>query len=132
MRVLRPRKRNGAAAIEFALVAVVFLFLVFAIIDWSWVLFDQVNVENAASAAARAGALSDTPATTARSVAASRLSSYGLDPTTAEITTLIRGTAPYAQLDVTIHVPYSAPVPWAALPVPNAVLATSTAHLEVQ
>lgn len=130
--MLPSRARRGAAAIEFALTSVVYFLLMFAVVDWGWVLFDQVNVENATAAAARAGGVSDTPVETAAAVAAEKLASFGIDPATATVETQVWGVAPYQQIDVTITAPYTAPVPWLGLPMPDTVAATSTAHVEVQ
>jgi Flp pilus assembly protein TadG len=52
----RSRKQHGCrgqSVIEFALVSITFFFLVFAIIDFSWALFNQMNVQEAVRQAGR-------------------------------------------------------------------------------
>jgi hypothetical protein len=47
------KKENGQAAVEFALVLPIFLLLIFAIIDFGWLFYNYINVENSARNAAR-------------------------------------------------------------------------------
>lgn len=49
------RRTRGAAAIEFALVLPVLLFLVLGMVDYGWYFFCQLTVTNAAREGARAG-----------------------------------------------------------------------------
>jgi Flp pilus assembly protein TadG len=46
-------KENGQAVVEFALVLPLFLLLIFAIIEFGWVFYNYISVENAARNAAR-------------------------------------------------------------------------------
>jgi hypothetical protein len=46
-------KEEGQAALEFALVLPLFLLLIFAIIDFGWLFYNYINVENSARNAAR-------------------------------------------------------------------------------
>lgn len=126
------RRRRGAAAIEFALTTTALLFLMFAIVDWGWLLFEDANVETAVASAARTGALSSTPTATATAAVQSQLRSYGIDPSGATIHASVSGVSPYRQLDVAVEVPYVPPVPLAGLPVPPSIHSTATAHLEAQ
>jgi hypothetical protein len=46
-------KEDGQAVVEFALVLPIFLLLIFAIIDFGWLFYNYINVENSARNAAR-------------------------------------------------------------------------------
>jgi Flp pilus assembly protein TadG len=49
----KKRGCRGQTVVEFALVAIPFFFLMFAIIDYSWALFNQMNVQDAVREAGR-------------------------------------------------------------------------------
>jgi Flp pilus assembly protein TadG len=59
---MRPRRneQRGAAAVEFALVLPVLLFIVLGTIDWGWYFYVSQVVTNAAREGARAGSLTPT------------------------------------------------------------------------
>lgn len=77
MRIRRARSRDqrGAAAVEFALVVVPFVTLVFGAIDFGWAVNNDVLVNNAAREGAREGSL---------------------NPNAAAIETVVRSTLSYA------------------------------------
>jgi Flp pilus assembly protein TadG len=49
----RNRRCRGQALVEFTLVAMIFFLLSFAVIDFSWLLFNQMNMQDAVREAAR-------------------------------------------------------------------------------
>ncbi len=63
------RDQAGASAIEFALVLPVLLMLVFAIVEFSMVMYDKVVITHAAREAVRAGAVLRNPKLTADEIA---------------------------------------------------------------
>lgn len=71
----RGRDQRGAAAVEFALVMVPFVTLVFGAIDFGWAINNDVLVNNAAREGAREGSL---------------------NPNAAAITAVVRSTLSYA------------------------------------
>jgi Flp pilus assembly protein TadG len=60
-RICRHRPDRGAAAVEFALVLVPLLLIVFGMVDFGRAYFYKVTVANAAHEGARASALGDSP-----------------------------------------------------------------------
>lgn len=57
---LLTRKAPGVAAVEFALILPIFLTILFAVMDFGWMFFQQLVITSAARAGARAGALAAT------------------------------------------------------------------------
>lgn len=53
---MRPRRRRGATAVEYALVISLMLLLCFAVMDWSWVVFEWMNVRAACERGPRVAA----------------------------------------------------------------------------
>ncbi|WP_240702349.1 TadE/TadG family type IV pilus assembly protein [Trinickia terrae] len=76
---MKRRNQKGAVAVEFALVLPVLLILVFGIIEFSLVLYDQAIMTNASREAARAGVVLSSPKPTVaqiQTVATNYLSNY--------------------------------------------------------
>ncbi len=70
----RNQSCRGQALVEFTLVAMIFFLLSFAVIDFSWLLFNQMSMQDAVREAARyasTGAVITTPAGTTLSRVAS-------------------------------------------------------------
>ena len=90
----KVRKEDGAAAVEFAIVASLFFMLVFGIIDFGFAFHSWNNAANAAREGARKAAVSaDTAAIQARTIAAAST----LDPTKLTVQVLCsRGGAAFA------------------------------------
>ncbi|MFD1788755.1 TadE/TadG family type IV pilus assembly protein [Sphingomonas floccifaciens] len=95
---------KGAAALEFAILAPVFLFLIFCLIQFGLVVWTQAAIQHGASAAARCGAVNSSLCGTdegVRNFAAQ--SSFGLNPS-AQIFhvsqetcgTMVKASLPYA------------------------------------
>jgi Flp pilus assembly protein TadG len=84
VRRIRARDQRGAAALEFALVALPFVTLVFGAVDFGWAINNDVLVNNAAREGAREGSL---------------------NPNSAAITAVVRSTLSYGDDgDVTVTV----------------------------
>jgi Flp pilus assembly protein TadG len=116
------RSRQGAAAVEFAVVAPVFLLMVFGMIEFGRAIMVQQILTNATRQGARLAILdSPTPtASTVKSTVTSYLQNCGITAATvnnvtinpAEPSTAVNGTS----VTVTVQIPYSS-VTW--LPTPQ-------------
>ena len=76
---MKYKAQRGSAAVEFAIVLPIFLLLVFAIIEFGFILYDKAVITNASREAARAGVVLKTDkldATQIAAVATSYCSSY--------------------------------------------------------
>jgi len=76
---MKHKAQGGSAAVEFAIVLPIFLLLVFAIIEFGFILYDKAVITNASREAARAGVVLKTPKLTVaqiQAVANSYCSSY--------------------------------------------------------
>lgn len=129
--------RRGAAAIEFALVSIVFLTLLFAIMDYGWYFFRRANLQEAVVEAARRGAAipetsSPGPEGEARRVIEDKLTGMGIDPADASIAAEVRGSRPTKTLFVTASMPYQDLITFIPLPTPDSIGASMSMHLEVQ
>lgn len=127
--------RKGGAAIEFALVLPVLLFLVFGIVEYGWIFFQQANVLSAAREGVRLGVTvaqtaSPDPASTASTRAVAVLNQYGMDGATATITATNSGTSPQETLTVDVVVPYDPLIGF--VPTPGNLHAQMTMLLELQ
>ena len=83
------RNDRGSVAVEFALVAPIFILLCFGIVEFSRVLYTQQMISHASNIAARSGATSlDDATSTSRATtsATNALVASGLDPALATIT----------------------------------------------
>ena len=74
----RNQSSRGQALIEFSLVALTFFILVFALIDFSWLFFNQMMMQNAVREAARYASTGDH--VTNGSTTLSRIASIESDP----------------------------------------------------
>jgi Flp pilus assembly protein TadG len=75
------RRRRGASALEFALVAPVLLLSIFGVLDWSWFMYRRVPVILAAERGARAAAgvrVDQNPEGAATAAAEEWLTRYGM------------------------------------------------------
>ncbi len=108
-------REKGTSAVEFALILPLLLLLLFAIIEFGFVLYDKAVITNASREGARKGVLSRTPRvsestieTTVSAYCASNLISFG---TGTAITTVSGAPCPTPAVDdditVTVAYPYS-------------------------
>lgn len=134
-RFAAARRRRGGAAIEFALVLPVLLALIFGIIEYGWIFFQQANILSAAREGARLGVTvaqdaSPNPGATAVTRVQSVLATYGIDAASATITATQSGAAPQETLTVQIAVPYTPLI--GLVPTPANLSAQMTMLLELQ
>ncbi len=76
---MKKSLQGGSTAVEFAMVLPIFLLLVFAIIEFGFILYDKAVITNASREAARAGVVLKTPKPTTaeiQAVATSYCSNY--------------------------------------------------------
>lgn len=64
----RQRRAAGAAAVEFALIFPLLMFIVFGVIEFGTALYDKAVITNASREAARAGVILRTPTLTATQI----------------------------------------------------------------
>lgn len=134
-RFAAARHRHGGAAIEFALVLPVLLALIFGIIEYGWIFFQQANILSAAREGARLGVTvaqdaSPDPGTTAVTRVQAVLAQYGIDSASATITATQSGATPQETLTVQIAVPYDPLIGF--VPTPASLGGEMTMLLELQ
>ncbi len=106
---MKRKGEEGAAAIEFALVLPVLLLLLLGMMEFGLALWRQEMMTNATREAARAGIVASVPRMTdteIQTVLESRLSTAGIDLTTAAITIGGAQGASGAPLSVQVVYPY--------------------------
>ncbi len=138
--MLRRRVARGGAAIEFALLLPVFLLLVFAILEYGWVMLSQASLGHAARDGCRHGAVvspwtgegPDGSIDEAHAVIDERLAQFGLscDEFECEVTVSIDGDRPDQVLTCGIARGYSPLI--GLLPTPVRLTTTASAWLEYQ
>lgn len=131
----RRRSRTGAAAIEFALTLVVYVFLFFGIIDWAWLFYRRAQVLDAVLVGCREAVTvsqSSTPGPTETAVSTveDALTTWGFDANAATITATTEGTSPEEVLVVGASIPFDPPIGW--VPTPATLQAEMSMYLEIQ
>ncbi len=134
------RADRGAAMVEFALLLPVYLLLVFAILEYGWLMLSQASLGTAARDGCRQGAVvlpwvgsgSDGSIDTAQSVIDARLAELGLScaQTTCEVTVAIEGDRPDQALTCDITRDYGPII--GLLPTPGQLTTTASTWLEYQ
>jgi Flp pilus assembly protein TadG len=110
------KKRRGAAVVEFAVVAPVFITLVFGMIEYGRMVMVQQMLTNASREGARVGVLDGATTAECQSAVTTYLSNAGVSGTTVTVTPNPPSSAGYgAPVTVTVTVPFSQ-VSW--LPTP--------------
>jgi len=110
------KKRRGAAVVEFAVVAPVFITMVFGMIEYGRMVMVQQMLTNASREGARVGVLDGTTTSEVQSAVTTYLSNAGVTGTTVTVTPNPPSSAGYgAPVTVTVTVPFSQ-VSW--LPTP--------------
>jgi Flp pilus assembly protein TadG len=130
--------RRGATALEFALLLPVFCAILFGVIEYGWVFYQQSNVVAATRDALRVAITlpQDTapdPATAAFDEVRANLTNFGYTPEqldAAIITGVYNGETPDETLTVTVTMPYQPIIGF--VPAPQTINATMTMRLELQ
>jgi len=122
-RGIRLSSDDGASAVEFALVLMLLVMLLFGIIQYGYTFFEYVQVAHSAREAVRWGALGSTDAVI-RSKAAAAAPALGADATVA----IVRTGAESIAVTVTHPVTKLAPLPDIA--VPDSVSSTAVQRIE--
>lgn len=141
-RRLRPSRRRGAMAVEFALCLWLGLIpVVFAIIDWSWYLFQAMTVQSMFHRAAQVGgavdmSLGTCPGDQAEATLGDALSAWNLTGATLSssvqtYTFGVGGTTDIQELTLTVSLPFAPLIGLFSL-VPDTIAYSITVPLEDQ
>jgi len=135
---MRRRDREGANAVEFALVMPTFIILVFGMMEFSWAFFMRAGVINSVRSGCRDGSVvhpDDDPSATAEVSIQDNLQLYTIDcddlNTTCQITTALSGSSPTEQVDCEVQVNYE-PILGGLVTAPTQILASTSMVLELQ
>lgn len=106
------RKRRGAAAVEFAVVAPLFFLLIFGMIEFGRIIMVQQIITNASREGARVGVLDPPPGGTTRNDVLTKVNNYlsaaKITGASTTITPTEPSTATYGQsVTVTVQVPFN-------------------------
>lgn len=99
----RPRKRRGAAAVEFAIVAPVFLLMIFGLIEFGRLVMVQQVITNASREGARAGVLDGATTANVQEVVEDYLETAAISGATIDVTPTPPSSAGFGQ-PVTVNV----------------------------
>lgn len=131
-----PRVRHhGLAALEFALVLPLVVMLVFGMVEYGWVFYQQFNVASAVRQGVRKGVTvamvaSPDPLAQAKTATESALAAAGIDPSLASTTAAYSGPPGSVLMTVASSVPYQPII--GLLPAPGHVLYSMTMMMEQQ
>ena len=126
------RSRRGGNAIEFALLAPVWIVVMMAILEYGWCFFVQATLERAVVEGARAGALApqvDDVAGIAEAAAREAWAEVGV-PAMPTFSVQLAGEVPYTTLTFDGSVVYSPLVGLGLLPTPPTLRAATRRMLE--
>jgi hypothetical protein len=139
---LYRRFRQGANAIEFALVLPIFIAIVFGMLEFSWVFFQRTTVVHAVRNGCRAGATvhpegddRGSPADIAQASIESLLGNLGIDCNGGAVCSFdIQqvGETPYEQLDCTFSMVWEPLLGLELVPTPDQLRARSIMQFELQ
>ena len=142
MTMLRTQNRKGAAAIEFALLLPVFVVIMFGIMEYGWVFFQQANVIASVRDATRYAVTlpqdgDPEPAVGAVDTVRTELLALGfsegaLDAAGTTISAETVGTTPDEVLVVHVSIIYTPLIGLEIVPFPNTINASMTMLLELQ
>jgi Flp pilus assembly protein TadG len=111
-RLCACRNNSGQAIVEFTLMLLLFLVIVFAVIDFGAMLYDQTMLSSAATDGARSGAIAGGSSSVAQNTAQNAVNNViGCSPSVSAAT--IASTPP--QMQVTISCAYSGITPLGSL-----------------
>lgn len=131
------RSRQGATSVEFALIAIAFFGMLFAIMDWGWYFFQRSQFMDAvldgtrrAVTRSQSDATLD-PANAAIQYTEENLTNYGIDPAITTISATYQGASPSEVLVVSAQMPFTPLLGlWNTLP--EQVAAEMSMYLEIQ
>lgn len=137
MALPRPARR-GATAIEFALLLPVFCAILFGVMEYAWVFYQQSNVVAATRDALRIAvtlpkSYSPTPSEAAFDEVRQNLTGFGYTPDQLDAATIdaeYAGSTPDETLTVTVSMPYQPIIGLVATP--DTINCTMTMRLELQ
>ncbi|HVR61340.1 MAG TPA: TadE/TadG family type IV pilus assembly protein [Polyangia bacterium] len=136
---VRPlRKRDGSrggAAVEFALILPLFATLLFGVMEYGWVFYQNFNVSSSVRDGLRVGVTvaqtaSPDPKATAVKKTQDLLSALGINPAGVTINATYNGSSPAKTLTLSATMPYKALIGF--VPVPANVAYSMTMLLELQ
>ena len=117
-------QRRGAAAIELALILPVLLAMIFGIIDWSYYLYERLNVGVVANRGVRLAAGNAAPGALATATVCEALPFYALACADGAVTTVVVSHPSGSALELTIALPFDPPV--GLIPTPHGFHVTAT------
>ncbi len=133
----RPRRdrRRGAAAVEFALVLPLFVTVLFGVIEYGWVFYQNFNVASSVRDGLRVGVTvaqvaSPDPKATAVKRTQDLLTAVGINPASVTLNATYNGTPPSKTLSLSASTPYKALIGF--VPVPSTIAYSMTMLLELQ
>lgn len=131
----RAWRERGAAAIEFALVLPVFLTVVFGVIEYGFVFYQQFNLAGAVRDGLRQGvtisqSVSPDPRSTAVQKAQANLQTLGISPATVTLTATYSGSAPTKTMTLNATMAYVKLIGF--VPTPSQLKYAMTMMLELQ
>lgn len=114
------KQRRGAAVVEFAVVAPIFLLLVFGMIEWGRMMMVQQILTNAAREGSRRASVEEITDLEAKTATETYLTAAGVTGATVTVTTILPIPPDYAEsVNVAITLPFSnasyLPVPYSFL-----------------
>ncbi|HEX3698708.1 MAG TPA: TadE/TadG family type IV pilus assembly protein [Polyangia bacterium] len=127
--------RRGAAAVEFALVLPLFVAVLFGVIEYGWVFYQNFSVASAVRDGLRVGvtvaaAATPDPGTTAVKRTQDLLTGVGINPAGVTINAIYNGSTPSKTLTLSATMPYKALIGF--VPVPSKIAYSMTMLLELQ
>jgi hypothetical protein len=116
--------RRGVAAIELALILPVLLAMIFGIIDWSYYLYERLNVGVVANRGVRLAAGNAAPGALATATVCEALPFYALECGDGTVTALVVSHPSGSALELNIALPFDPPV--GLIPTPNGLRVTAS------
>lgn len=129
------RGQRGAAAVEFALILPVLLSVVFGILEYGWIFYQQFNLASAVRNGLRQGVtISQTvtpdPRETSRQKALADLQTMGIAPASVTVTATYAGSVPTRTMTLTASMTYHKLIGF--VPTPSHLVYAMTMMLELQ
>ena len=127
--------RRGAAAVEFALVLPLLVTVLFGVIEYGWVFYQNFNVASSVRDGLRVGvtvalAASPDPKASAIKKTQDLLTGVGINPASVTINATYNGSPPSKTLTLSASMPYKAIIGF--VPAPSTIAYSMTMLLELQ